>query len=471
MQKNNLYRRNLFIPFLKLLFDVIAIELAVLFSFYLRFYSPLTKFIPVTKGFPSIANYLYFSLFLAAVMTILFASFHSYRSRFFSTFAQDIPVVLKTCSLGILLAMSGAFLYREFSYSRLVFALIFINSNIFLLLARFIFHRLKRHFLHKGFGTLRVCLVGSAENLPRVYRRLIADRNYHFEINGYVAEKAIPELPLPRFGSVADLPGIAAGEQAHDAWIMAFDQREHEKIWPVIKAAEGKNIELFYVPDILDILTRSFRTLEVGGIPLLQLKAFVLSGWQGFIKRTFDVVVAAFSLLVLSPLFLLIAVAIKLTSPGPVFYLQKRLSLDGREFTMLKFRSMRADAEAKTGPVWAAKNDPRTTPVGKFLRRSSLDELPQLLNVLKGDMSLVGPRPERPHFVEQFREEIPQYLERHRVRCGMTGWAQVNGLRGQSPIAERTRYDLYYVENWSLWFDIKIILLTFMEILRGENAY
>lgn len=471
MPQHNLYRRNLFIPFLKLLFDAIAIELAVLFSFYLRFYSPLTEIFPVTKGFPSLANYLYFSLFLAAVMIFLFASFHSYRSRFFSTFSQDIPVVVKTAFLGILLAMSGAFLYREFSYSRLVFALIFINSNIFLLSGRFLFHRLKRRFLRKGFSTLRVCLVGSAENLPRVYQRLTADRNYNFEIVGYAAEKRIEELPLPRLGAVADLAGLAAGEQAHDAWIIAFDQREHEKIWPVMKAAEGKNIELFYVPDILDILTHSFRTLEVGGIPLLQLKAFVLSGWQGFIKRTFDIAVAGFSLVALSPLFLLIAVAIKLTSPGPVFYRQKRLSLDGREFTMLKFRSMRADAEAKTGPVWAAKDDPRTTSIGKLLRRSSLDELPQLVNVLKGEMSIVGPRPERPHFVEQFREDVPQYLERHRVRCGMTGWAQVNGLRGQSPIAERTRYDLYYVEHWSLWFDVKIILLTFMEIVRGENAY
>jgi exopolysaccharide biosynthesis polyprenyl glycosylphosphotransferase len=213
------------------------------------------------------------------------------------------------------------------------------------------------------------------------------------------------------------------------------------------------------------------QTLEVGGVPLLQLKAFVLSGWQGFLKRAFDIFVSTISLVLLSPFFLLVAIAIKATSRGAVFYVQQRVSLDGQEFNMLKFRSMRADAEAESGPVWAQKDDPRTTAIGKFLRRTSLDELPQLFNVLKGEMSLVGPRPERQHFVEQFREYIPQYRERHRVRCGMTGWAQVNGLRGQSPIEERARYDLYYLENWSLWFDMKIILLTFMEVARGENAY
>ena len=169
--------------------------------------------------------------------------------------------------------------------------------------------------------------------------------------------------------------------------------------------------------------------------------------------------------------FFMTGLLIKLTSRGPVFYQQSRVGMDNREFHMLKFRSMVQDAEDKTGPVWAKANDPRVTKIGKFLRRSSIDELPQLINVLKGEMSLVGPRPERKVFVEEFRQYVPKYAERHRVRSGMTGWAQVNGLRGQSPIEDRTRYDVYYIENWSIWFDIKIILMTFMTIVRGENAY
>jgi len=177
------------------------------------------------------------------------------------------------------------------------------------------------------------------------------------------------------------------------------------------------------------------------------------------------------TLIIFSPLFLLIAIIIKLTSRGTVFYQQKRVGLDGYEFNLYKFRTMTTEAEEKTGPVWTKKDDARVTGVGKVLRRLSLDELPQFFQVLKGHMSLVGPRPERPFFVEKFKDQVPKYHERHRVKTGMTGWAQVNGLRGDVPIEERTKYDIYYVENWSLWLDIKIILMTLWTVVQGENSY
>lgn len=469
--KQDIYKRNLLIPFLKIIFDGIAIELAVLSAYYLRFYSPLTGIIPVTKGYPQFQGYFYFSLFLMAVMIFLFGAFNAYRSRYFSSFSQDIPVLFKVCVLGILFAMSGAFLYRDFSYSRLVFAMIYLNLNLFLLIERWMFHRLKKRFLRRGFGILKVLLIGSGENLLQVYRRLQSDQNYNFEVAGYLAEQKHTALPVDYLGKPEELNALLTHSVDYSGLLISFNHTEHDRIWPVIQAVEGKNLELFYVPDILDLLTSRFQSLEVGGVPLLQLKRVALSGWQGLIKRGFDLVSASLGLLLLSPLFLLLALLIKMTSRGPVFYVQPRVSLDGQEFKMLKFRSMRADAESATGPVWASKGDPRVTGLGRFLRRSSLDELPQLINVIKGEMSLVGPRPERQHFVDQFRASIPHYLERHRFRCGMTGWAQVNGLRGQSPIEVRTRYDLYYIENWSLWFDLKIIILTFMEIFRGENAY
>ncbi|NIV03806.1 MAG: undecaprenyl-phosphate glucose phosphotransferase, partial [Calditrichae bacterium] len=397
--------------------------------------------------------------------------FNAYRSRFFSSFTQDIPILFKTCVVSLLVAMSGAFLYRGFSYSRLVFVLIFINLIIFLLLGRFIFHRTKGSFIKKGYSVLHALLVGSGENLIRVYDRLVSAQNHNLQIVGYISEHSSDELPLKYAGKLTNLPQIISHSQPCDALIVSFKQNEHHKVLDIIKNIEGKNIDLFYVPDILDMLTSNFHSMEINGVPLLQLKAYILSGWQGLLKRTFDVVVSVASIIVLSPLFFVIAFLIKVTSKGPIFYAQPRVGLDGREFMMLKFRSMRTDAEADSGPVWASQKDPRVTPVGKILRRSSLDELPQLFNVLASDMSLVGPRPERRHFVEQFQEYIPKYIERHRVRSGMTGWAQVNGLRGQSPVEERTRYDLYYIENWSLWFDLKIIVMTFMEIIRGENAY
>lgn len=470
-ETDNIYKKNLLVPALKLLSDVVALALAVLFSYYLRFYSPLTQLIPVTKGFPPFDNYLYFMAVYLLVMVFLFSSFNAYRSRFFTSFTQDLNTVLKVNFLGIVFAMSGAFLYRDFSYSRLVFLLIFVNSNLLLLMSRFVFHRIKYRFLEKGFNVIKVNLVGSPSTLRQIYPRLVKDKNLNFQVHGYFADQEIPTIAAPHLGTVEDLTSVPGNAEKPDGLIVSFDDQSHHRIAAVMDAVEGMNIELFYVPDILDILTARFHSLEIEGIPLLHLKAALLSGWQGFLKRGFDLLVSSVALLLLSPLFILLAILVKLSSPGPVFYLQRRIGLDGREFSMIKFRSMRSDAEAASGPVWSVKDDPRTTPIGKLLRRSSLDELPQLMNVWKGEMSLVGPRPERRHFVEQFQTYVPRYVERHRVRSGMTGWAQVNGMRGQSSIEDRTRYDLYYIENWSLWFDIKIILMTVVAVVRGDNAY
>jgi exopolysaccharide biosynthesis polyprenyl glycosylphosphotransferase len=219
-------------------------------------------------------------------------------------------------------------------------------------------------------------------------------------------------------------------------------------------------------------MTSRVRIRELEGIPFIPIKHVPLSSWNAVLKRGFDIVVAVLLIILLSPLFAVTALLIRLTSPGPVFYIQERVGLDGVSFPLIKFRSMRTDAERQTGPVWAQKQDPRATPIGRFLRRFSIDELPQLVNVLRGDMSLVGPRPERPHFVQQFRREVPKYMDRHRVRSGMTGWAQVNGLRGsEASIEERTKLDIYYIENWSLIFDLKIIFKTVRAVFFGKDAH
>ena len=205
---------------------------------------------------------------------------------------------------------------------------------------------------------------------------------------------------------------------------------------------------------------------------MLAVRDVALRCWKLSVKRAMDIAVSGLGLVILSPVLLLVALLVKLGSKGPVLYTQVRVGLDGRPFEMIKFRSMRVDAEAASGPVWASEDDPRRTRLGTFMRKTSIDELPQLVNVLVGDMSLVGPRPERPVFVDQFRQVVPRYMERHKEKAGMTGWAQVNGLRGDTSIIERTKYDLYYIENWSLLFDLKIIVRTFMNALRGDrHAY
>jgi exopolysaccharide biosynthesis polyprenyl glycosylphosphotransferase len=225
------------------------------------------------------------------------------------------------------------------------------------------------------------------------------------------------------------------------------------------------------IPDFLEIFTSRFQPELALGVPLLSLRKFPLTPGNRLIKRIFDLLVAIPILIISLPLTLLIAVLVWLTSRGPIFYLQERLGQDGRTFKLIKFRSMYVDAEKTTGPVWTSDNDDRRTPVGKFIRRFSLDEVPQILNVIKGDMSLVGPRPERPIFVKQFSSEIPRYMERLRVKSGMTGWAQVNGYRGNTGIEGRLEHDLYYIENWSLWFDVKILLKTLMTVFHSKGAY
>ncbi len=467
------YKRNLVVPFLKMLLDAMAVELAVIAAYYVRFMLPLEKVLPVRKWSPPppFEKYLYFSLVVITIYIALFIANRTYRSRFFATFSEDLPGIFKTATLGILLTMSVAFLYRGFSYSRLVFFFIYLFSILFLILERYGFHRLKRRFLARGYNVITVALIGSPSNIRTLVKQFQAQsREIPLKLKGYICQQALEGVDLPHLGSLENLSTIIQ-EYPLDGFVIHFSPEDHRHVLTVLKAVEGKNLEIFYIPDILDYLTSRIERREVGGIPLLQIKSVALAGWQGFLKRVFDVVVSAAILVLLAPVMALIAVVIKLTSRGPVIYQQKRVALDGREFTMYKFRSMYISQEDQDGLQDVRKGDDRVTPVGRFLRRTSLDELPQLWNVLKGDMSLVGPRPERTYYVKKYLKEIPLFSERHRVRPGITGWAQVNGKRQAAPWEERVPYDLYYIQNWSLWFDIKILILTVIAIIKGENAY
>ncbi len=247
-------------------------------------------------------------------------------------------------------------------------------------------------------------------------------------------------------------------------------EASHQEILTVISRCEREKVSIKVFPDVFQIMASEVSIGDLGGLPLLTVRDIALRGWKLTLKRAVDLIGSAVGLVVLSPLLMLVAFLIKLDSPGPVFYAQERMGLDAKSFWTLKFRSMLKDAEAETGPVWATKDDPRRTKIGAFIRRFSIDELPQLINVLLGEMSLVGPRPERPVFVEQFRQSIPRYMDRHREKAGITGWAQVNGLRGDTSIAERTKYDLWYTENWSLLLDFKIILRTLIRVFTEYNA-
>jgi exopolysaccharide biosynthesis polyprenyl glycosylphosphotransferase len=249
---------------------------------------------------------------------------------------------------------------------------------------------------------------------------------------------------------------------------VALPLEEHVKMLDVVEAASRELLDIKVVPDLLQVIALRARLEELDGVPIISLNDVPLQGVNTVLKRTLDIGISAVSLVILGLPMALIALAIRLTSEGPVFYRQVRMSLDGHAFTVFQFRSMFAGAEMETGPVWARDDDPRCTPVGRLLRRFDLDELPQLWNVLRGEMSLVGPRPERPYFVEQFKHRFPQYMLRHKVKSGITGWAQVNGWRGNTSIEKRIEYDLYYIENWSVSLDLKILWLT---LVRGVLKY
>jgi Undecaprenyl-phosphate glucose phosphotransferase len=239
----------------------------------------------------------------------------------------------------------------------------------------------------------------------------------------------------------------------------------------LLDSTSREMVDVKVVPDLLQVIALRARLEDLDGVPVININDIPLQGVNSAIKRLIDIAISAIALFSLTLPFAIIATVVKLTSRGPIFYRQERMGLDGKSFSIVKFRSMFDDAERETGPVWTKPHDPRVTPFGRFLRRSNLDELPQLWNVLRGDMSIVGPRPERPHFVEQFKHKIPQYMLRHKVKAGLTGWAQVNGWRGNTPLDKRIEYDLYYIENWSVRLDLKIMWLTLVKGFFHKHAY
>jgi Undecaprenyl-phosphate glucose phosphotransferase len=293
-----------------------------------------------------------------------------------------------------------------------------------------------------------------------------------YEVVGFVdGDDAQGEqiMGVPVLGGVDDIPQLIREYEIEEV-IIGRPELAHQELLAIISRCERGQVGIKIFPDLFQIIATELSIGDLGGLPLLTVRDVALRGWKLTLKRGVDLVGSAVGLVLLSPVLILVSVIIKLDSPGPVFYAQERMGLDAKPFWCLKFRSMRTDAEA-SGPGWTTEDDPRVTRLGRLIRRLSIDEFPQLINVLLGEMSLVGPRPERPVYVERFRRSIPRYMDRHREKAGMTGWAQVNGLRGDTSIAERTKYDLWYIENWSLWLDFKIILRTFASALGDRHAY
>jgi Undecaprenyl-phosphate glucose phosphotransferase len=327
----------------------------------------------------------------------------------------------------------------------------------------------------RGIGDDRVLLVGAGEVGRMLLQKIQQNRKLGYQVVGIVDNGRAINLEVyqqtPILGMLADIPWVIE-KYGIDEVIIGLPESSHQELVGIISLCEREKVGIRVFPDVFQIMASEVSIGDLGGLPLLTIRDVALRGWKLALKRGMDVMFSGVALVTTSPLMLLAALLVKLDSPGPVFYVQERMGLDARPFKMLKFRSMRQDAEVD-GPGWTVEDDPRRTKLGTLMRRFNIDELPQFVNVFVGDMSLVGPRPERPVYVEQFRQSIPRYMDRHREKAGLTGWAQVNGLRGDTSIAERTKYDLWYIENWSLGLDIKILLRTFIQWILGtnQNAY
>jgi Undecaprenyl-phosphate glucose phosphotransferase len=361
-----------------------------------------------------------------------------------------------------------------FEVSQLVWGL-FLVLNVSLAYAtrELVREALERRW-RQGIGLKRVLVAGAGELGRVVVDKLLEHHELGYKVIGFVDDKAggdhIGYRGLPLLGTLAEAGDILQRDRIDQLYV-ALPLDEHMKMVALVESANREIVEVKVVPDLVQVIALRARLEELDGIPIINIHDVPLRGFNSVLKRAIDVGLSAAGLLVLAPILGVLAALVRASSPGPAFFRQERMGLDGRSFWVWKFRSMYDEAERETGPIWAREDDPRCTPVGQFLRRSNLDEIPQLWNVFRGDMSLVGPRPERPFFVEQFKQRMPQYMLRHKVKAGLTGWAQVNGWRGNTPLEKRIEYDLYYIENWSVRLDIKIMWLTLIKGFFHKHAY
>ena len=456
--------------------DALLAVWAFVLAYGVRFESGL---IPVPKGYPPIEQYLHVLPFVAVLTPLAFQIQGVYRLRRGRSRVDDFCAVLIGSILSVVLGVVSTLYVQAYfasdaarstgayQVSQLVWALFLGFTVVFTYGSRETVRELLERRWRAGVGLKRVLIAGAGDLGRLVADRILQHRELGYQVAGFVDDRAggdhIGYRGLPLLGTLSEMAEIAQRERIDHLYVaLALD--EHSKLLDLMEAANRECIDVKVVPDLLQFIALRARLEDLDGLPVINVNDVPLQGLNAWVKRALDIALSAATIVVLALPVAIIALLVKWTSKGPVFYRQERMGLDGRAFTVYKIRSMYENAEDSSGPVWARDDDPRTTPVGRWLRRFDLDELPQFWNVLKGDMSIVGPRPERPFFVEQFKHRIPQYMLRHKVKAGITGWAQVNGWRGNTSLEKRIEFDLYYIENWSVTLDIKIMWLT---LVRG----
>ena len=411
---------------------------------------------------------------LVPVYGLLYSWMGLYRPKRREVLFKEVVEIFKANGLGLLGLMVGLYFFKIVDFSRMQLIIFFVTNMTLMVLERILIRLALRHFRRQGYN-LRHCLVIGANQISDDFlNRVEKNRHWGYHIEGILDNWIVPNKEYrgyPVLGGIDSLVDVLL-DRYIDLVIIALTSEDADDLGYILAQCEKAGVKSNIIPYYYKYVPTQPYMDDLDGLSVIDTRRVPLDNWfKSGLKRAFDIVFALVAILLTSPLMLLSVVMIKLTSPGPVIFHQERVGLNRKNFMMYKFRSMHVQTDEEEREQWTTKNDPRKTKWGAFMRKTSIDELPQFFNVLKGDMSVVGPRPERPFFVDKFREEVPRYMIKHQVRPGITGWAQVNGLRGDTSIEDRIDHDLYYIENWTFAFDLRIIFLTVFKGFVNKNAY
>ena len=454
-----------------MLIDAVVLALSYFLAWMIRFVGPMSATAVRTRSFQ---QYMLMLIFIIPVYLLLYQAFTLYTPMRMQGRRLVLANIVKANSLGLLILMFTFYMIDEGDFSRSTYIMFYLINIVLQWGTRMLIFALLRDMREKGMNQTQMICVGYSRAAEEYIDRVLANPQWGYVIRG-ILDDNVPAGTAYRgikvLGRIANL-NVILPENRLDEIAITLGLSEYYRLEEIVALCEKSGVHTKFIPDYNKIIPTKPYTEDILGLPVINIRYVPLNNtFNAMVKRALDIVGSIAGIIVTSPIMLLMCLLIKLTSPGPLIYKQERVGLHNQNFRMYKFRSMEVQPESEEKKAWTVKNDPRVTGIGKFMRHTSIDELPQLFNILKGDMSLVGPRPERPFFVEKFREEIPRYMVKHQVRPGLTGWAQVKGYRGDTSIRKRIECDLYYIENWSVGFDIKIIFLTFFKGFVNKNAY
>lgn len=455
---------------LHVVIDALVIAVSYLAAWFLKFKSGLLEF---DLGLPAI-TYFRALYFIIPGFLLLYNLFDLYSSKRVSGRKREFFNIVKANTAGLVVFIVALYVINETNFSRQMIFIFWAFNIIAETIVRNVIRYALRFIRRRGKNLKYVLLIGYSKSAEQYINRIRLNPQWGYVVRGILddhVERGTMYKGVKVLGRIDNLQVILP-ENKLDEIAITLSLSEYGRLKEIVEQCEKSGVHTKFIPDYAGVIPNKPYTEDIQGLPVINIRHVPLTNTlNAFAKRIVDIFGSIIAIVLSSPVMLFAIVAIKLTSRGPIIYSQERIGIHNRPFKMYKFRTMYVQDEGEEKKQWTTKDDPRVTPIGRILRRTSIDELPQLFNILVGKMSLVGPRPERPQFVEKFKEEIPRYMVKHQVRPGLTGWAQVNGLRGDTSIEKRIEYDLYYIENWTMGLDIKILFLTFFKGFVNENAY